>query len=167
MHRRTMPFLLWIALACAAGSSARGAERVIIGRVENVVMQDAGMKLKARIDTGAGVSSIHAQNLRVARASDGIERVKFDLKDENGKTTAVERKILEWAEIKSEGGKARVRRPVVTLDICLGGKRLEGRFNLTDRSRFLYPVLVGRNILKTGDFLIDPKRKFVEPPGCS
>ena len=142
-------------------------ERVIIGRVENVVMQDVGAQLKARIDTGAGVSSIDARNIRVEKASDGSERVKFDLTDDRGKATTVERKVMEWAEIKSEGGKARVRRPVVTLDICLGGRRLEGRFNLTDRSRYLYPVLVGRNILKTGDFLIDPKAKFLKPPGCS
>jgi hypothetical protein len=54
----------------------------------------------------------------------------------------------------------------VILDICLGGKRLEGRFNLADRELFLYPVLVGRNILRTGDFLIDPKGKFMEHPGC-
>jgi hypothetical protein len=52
------------------------------------------------------------------------------------------------------------------MDMCLAGKKLEGRFNLANRDDFLYPVLVGRNLLKTGDFLIDPKRKFVEEPGC-
>jgi hypothetical protein len=160
----------YLALALLGGvldpSRTHADERVIIGRVENVVMQDAGVKLKARIDTGAGVSSIDARNVRVEKAPDGSERVKFDLTDERGKAKTVERKVMEWAEIKSEGGKATVRRPVVTLDICLGGRRLEGRFNLTDRSRFLYPVLVGRNILKTGDFLIDPKGKFLKQPGC-
>ncbi|MGH8581020.1 MAG: RimK/LysX family protein [Gammaproteobacteria bacterium] len=73
---------------------------------------------------------------------------------------------MEWAEIKGKGTKQAVRRPVVRLDFCLGGKRLEGRINLTDRSMFLYPVLIGRNILKTGDFLIDPRKKFMQKPGC-
>ena len=95
------------------------------------------------------------------------ERVTFALTDDQGKTKNVERKIVEWTEIKSIATKTSTRRPVVILDVCLGGKRLEGRFNLADRSGFLYPVLVGRNILKTGDFLIDPKRKFMEHPGCS
>jgi hypothetical protein len=52
------------------------------------------------------------------------------------------------------------------MDICLGGKQIEGRVNLTDRSTFLYPVLLGRNILKAGDFLIDPERNFMEHPSC-
>ena len=168
----TRSTLVLVALCCATSIVAcdrtSAAERVIIGRVENVVMQDVGMKLKARIDSGAGVSSIDAKNIRVERAGDGSpERVTFELTDDRGRTKTVERRIVEWAEIKGKGTKATVRRPVVTLDICLGGKRLEGRFNLADRSQFLYPVLVGRNLLKTGDFLIDPKRKFMEHPGCS
>ncbi len=128
-------------------------------------MQDVGMKLKARIDTGAGISSIDAKIVEIKRATDGSgERVVFQIKDDDGEIKTVERKIVGWAEIKST--KQAVRRPVVRLDFCLGGKRLEGRINLADRSMFLYPVLIGRNILKTGDFLIDPRKKFMKKPGC-
>jgi hypothetical protein len=79
----------------------------------------------------------------------------------------VERTIVNWANIKSksaQGGYA--KRPVVMMDFCLGGRRIEGRVNLADRGTFIYPVLMGRNILKAGDFLIDPERKFMERPGC-
>ena len=164
--------LVAIGLGCAAGivacDPASSDERVIIGRVENVLMQDVGMQLKARIDSGAGVSSINAKILRVEAKEDGSgEQVTFELTDGRGRAKTVHRTIVKWAEIKGKGTNATIRRPIVILDICLGGKRLEGRFNLADRERFLYPVLVGRNILKTGDFLIDPKRKFMEHPGCS
>lgn len=165
------PVLLVLLVCCVTGifpcNAASANERVIIGRVENVMMQDVGMKLKARIDSGAGVSSIAAKILRVEPFEDGKgERVIFNLSNDVGETKSVRRKIVSWAEIKVKGSDARVRRPVVTLDICLGGKKLEGRFNLADREGFLYPVLVGRNILTTGDFLIDPKRTFMEHPGC-
>ena len=151
-------------LAC---NKASADERVIIGRVENVLMQDVGMKLKARIDTGAGVSSITARILRVEPIEGGKgERVTFNLTNDVGETKTIRRAVVSWAEIKVKGSTERVRRPVVTMDICLGGKKLEGRFNLADRKGFLYPVLVGRNILNTGDFLIDPKRTFMEHPGC-
>jgi hypothetical protein len=165
MKIRVCAALCWIGSLMAVDRIC-AEERVIIGRVENVVMQDVGMKVKARIDTGAGVSSIRAKVVKIDRRADG-ERITFALSDDQGRIQNVERKIVEWAEIKSMATKTSIRRPVVILDICLGGKRLEGRFNLADRSGFLYPVLVGRNILKTGDFLIDPKQKFTAHPGCA
>lgn len=140
----------------------------IIGRVEYVVMQDVGIKLKARIDTGAGVSSIDAKIIQFKPAAGGSgERVIFEIRDDAGNAKSIERKIVEWTEIKGKGTEKSSRRPVVILDFCLGGKRLEGRINLADRSGFIYPVLIGRNILKTGAFLIDPSKTFMQPPGCT
>ncbi len=160
--------IVWCMPVLLGGPPAWGAtDRVIIGRIEYVVMQDVGVRLKARIDTGAGVSSIDAKILEIKPAtSGGSERVVFQIRDDAGNMKTIERKVSAWTEIKGKGTTKAIRRPVVTLDICLGGKRLEGRVNLADRSQFLYPVLIGRNFLKTGDFLIDPKRTFIEPPGC-
>jgi hypothetical protein len=144
-------------------------ERVVIGRVENVVLDDVDMKLKARIDTGAGVSSMNAKILKIIKPDQpgGKERVRFELMRANGSTKTVERTIVEWANIKSKGAEGgHAKRPVVMMDFCLGGRRIEGRINLADRRTLLYPVLIGRNILKAGDFLIDPERKFMERPGC-
>lgn len=157
--------LVLVGSASAEERSACDKSVTIIGRLEYVVMQDVGMKLKARIDTGAGISSIDAKIVEIKPAADGSgEMVIFQIKDDEGKIKSIERTIVEWAEIK--GTKQAVRRPVVRLDFCLGGKRLEGRINLADRSMLLYPVLIGRNILKLGDFLIDPRKKFMKKPGC-
>ncbi|MGH8628080.1 MAG: RimK/LysX family protein, partial [Gammaproteobacteria bacterium] len=159
--------LVFVGSSSSEGRSACEKSAAIIGRVEYVVMEDVRMKLKARIDTGAGVSSIDAKIVEIKPVADGSgERVIFQIKDDEGKIKSIERTIVEWAEIKGKGTRRAVRRPVVRLDFCLGGKRLEGRINLTDRSMFLYPVLIGRNILKTGDFLIDPRKKFMRKPGC-
>ncbi len=163
---------LLLAASISAGAVTKAAPTAqaasIIGRVEYVVMQDVAIKLKARIDTGAGVSSIDAKILQIKPAAGGNgERVVFEIRDDAGNAKSVERKIVEWAEIKGKGTKKSSRRPVVILDFCLGGKRLEGRINLADRSGFIYPVLIGRNILKTGDFLIDPSKTFMRQPGCT
>jgi hypothetical protein len=49
-------------------------ERVVIGRVENVVLDDLDMKLKARVDTGAGVSSLNAKILKIIKPESQAER---------------------------------------------------------------------------------------------
>ncbi len=53
------------------------------------------------IDTGAGISSIDAKIVEIKRATDGSgEKVVFQIKDDEGKIKSIERKIVEWAEIK-------------------------------------------------------------------
>jgi hypothetical protein len=139
--------------------------RVILGRVENVVLRDFGVKLKARIDTGAGVSSVHAKILEIKKTDQG-ERVRFEIEDGDGSTKKLWREVVGWANIKVMNSDDRSRRPIVRLSICLGGKKLKGRVNLNDRGEFLYPMLIGRNLLNTGEFLVDPSRKFLVDPGC-
>lgn len=139
--------------------------RVIIGRVEWVVLQDVHLRMKARIDTGAGVSSLNAKILEIKQTPEG-ERVRFQVQDAEGMKKTLERPIEDWLNIKVMGSEERSRRPVIRMDICLGGKKLEGRVNLNDRSSYLYPVLIGRNLLKTGKFLVDPSSLYLQEPGC-
>jgi hypothetical protein len=169
--------LVLLALLSFASHAATGAPtasetaappekpRVVIGRIEFVVLQDIHVKLKARIDTGAGVSSVDAKILEVKQTPDG-ERVRFQIKDGRGGTKTLERDVVDWANIKVMGTDQKNRRPIVKMDVCLGGKKLEGRINLTDRSQFLYPVLIGRNLLNTGKFLVDPGATYLQEPGC-
>jgi hypothetical protein len=144
-------------------------QKIILGRVENVILQDSAIKLKARIDTGAGVSSLHADDLTIISADKmkGVPaRVNFRVRDASGRIVRLERDVVDWMRVKRKGDKGYIRRPVVMMDFCLAGKQIEARVNLANRSRFLYPLLVGRNLLKTGDFLIDPAQTFLTNPGC-
>ena len=54
-------------------------------------------------------------------------------------------------------------REAVRLEVEIGGKLVEGNFTLADRSHMTYPVLIGQNILRKGNFLIDPLLKEVKP----
>ncbi len=175
--------ILLSGLLCLLGSTAQGAPqtpempptprpaaapekpRVTLGRVEFIVLQDVHLRLKARIDTGAGVSSVHAKILEIKQTPEG-ERVRFQVEDAEGHKKILERPIVGWLNIKVMGREERNRRPIVRLDICIGGKKLEGRVNLNDRSNFLYPMLIGRNLLNTGKFLVDPSQLYMQEPGC-
>lgn len=154
--------------AMAASAANKGA-RPVIGAVEYVDLDDAGLVVKARIDTGAGLTSVNAEIVEVRPPENGKpERIAFRVVDESGKASekTLERTVVEWVNIKKKGSAGFIRRPVVRLDFCLGGKRIEARANLADRGEFLYPVLIGRNVLTTGGFLVDPGRKFMHAPKC-
>jgi hypothetical protein len=143
--------------------------RSIIGRVEKVYVEGAGITMTARIDTGAGVASVNAEIIEIKKPTtpNGAEIIVFKIEDENKVTKTIEREVIEWQNIKMKGAKGGfIKRPVVEMDLCIGGRKVRGRVNLAERDHFLYPLLVGRNILKAGDFLIDPAKKFVSKPVC-
>lgn len=110
--------------------------KTLIGQVERVTLSSKSGKrtVKARIDTGATLSSID---------------VKLAAKLKLGP-------ILEAKAIKSSHGSS--IRPVVEARATIGGRTIRGRFTVYDRKRMKYPVLIGRNILK-GKFIIDPSKK--------
>lgn len=153
--------------AAAKAAAAKPAKpRIILGRIEYIVLQDVHIKLKARIDTGAGLSSLHVKILEITKTPEGQERIRFQIADGQGGHKTLSRKIVDWANIKVMGSEERNRRPIVRLDVCIGGKQIEGRVTLSDREGFLYPMLIGRNLLNTGKFLVDPSAKYRREPGC-
>lgn len=137
----------------------------IIGRVEYASIHKHDMVFKSRIDTGAGVSSINATIEKVEKIGDR-EMVTFKVEDEMGNTKHLKLPVEEWINIKDKGKKGFVKRPAVIMDICVGGRMITGRVNLADRSQFLYPMLIGRNILKGGHFIIDPRQRFMKSSDC-
>lgn len=111
--------------------------RTIIGLTEKVIVFGTNgrkMDMVARIDTGATNSSI---DLKAAgRLELGpIKRTQL---------------------VKSASGKG--RRAIVSVKIKLDGKLLEDDFTVAERKHLTYPILIGQNILKKGDFLIDPNK---------
>ncbi len=53
-----------------------------------------------------------------------------------------------------------IRRPVVWMKIKLGDKEETIRVNLTDRSRFIYPLLLGRQAIVAFNGIVDPSVKY-------
>lgn len=149
--------------ACAA--SAEGPEPPRFGWVEHVAVDATGRALKAKLDTGARTSSLSALEVETFRDADGADRVRFRLEGPDGEPAeTLERPVSRWVRIKRHDMKPD-RRPVIELAVCLGDIRKTVEFSLADRTKFNYPVLLGRNFLK-GVAVVDARSTFTREPAC-
>lgn len=165
-------------MACAANAAVAAdnkpdvkpaqEELPVIGWVENVRLMDVDVVQKARIDTGAGLASIDATIVSITKSDKPSipDRVVFTVEDGKGKKKTLEKDIVKWINIKKKGSRGKTPRPVVKMEICIAGKKMNARVNLADRHGFLYPVLIGRNFLKMHHFLVDSKQSFTHDPDC-
>lgn len=127
----------------------KGREKAIMGWLESIYLKPWNKRLTAKLDTGAKTSSLHAK--KIERFSKGGEAwVRFTLDDLEGdqdQAIVVERPLVRTAYIKSHQREVS-KRDVVILTVCKNGKDHPVEFNLVDRSKFNYPVLLGRSFLK-------------------
>jgi hypothetical protein len=65
--------------------------------------------------------------------------------------------------IKASAAGKKVERPLVSAGVILAGKTFKLRVGVADRSQMRYSVIIGRDILRSGYFLIDPSRKSKKP----
>ena len=151
-------FLAVLAIFClGGGGTAEAADRVTIGLVEDVILLPWGVRIPARIDTGAATSSLDARELTI---NENI--AEFKLPEKYG-GLQLHLPIVDWKTIRS--AESRSRRPVVEIELCVGPKHLRARVNLNDRSRVKYPLILGRNVLQK-NFLVDCLKLHCAPPTC-
>lgn len=125
----------------------------IIGEVEPIYFLPMKTPFMARIDTGAENSSIDVSDMRVFER-EGQKWVGFDLVNKkSGEKTHFEKKIYRQTAIKRQGDHE--ERIVVLMTVKMGKEKIAAQFSLSDRSKFEYQVLIGRNILK-GRAIVDP-----------
>jgi hypothetical protein len=142
----------------ASGPSiGNSSEKLLVGETEDIMLLPWAVKLPARIDTGATLSSLDARDIRV---QDNVAEFVLD-KRYGGLRLRVP--IIDWVEVRSSA--AIERKPVVEIGICLGRKVIRTHATLGDRSHLKYPFLVGRNVLK-GNFLVDASRANEATPAC-
>lgn len=167
MRRRFAPFILVVLClphATFANEAADTRALEVFGWVERVELFDGALSVKAKLDTGAATSSLDAASIeRFER--DGKRWVRFVVVDpDTEKEQELERRVVRNVRIVRHNGQSQ-RRPVVMLDICFGPFHREIEFNLVDRSNFIYPVLLGRNVLQD-TALVDSGDTFVNYPDC-
>jgi|YelNatPaOPRAMG01_1025707.scaffolds.fasta_scaffold44608_2 hypothetical protein len=135
------------------------AEKVIIGEVEKITILPWGINIAARIDSGASISSIDVRDFVISG-----KRVKFRLPERAG-GQQLELPHLGWRMVKSAGAGGQ-RRPVVEMEICLGGKKIKTPVTLSNRSLMEYPMVVGRQAI-AGNFLIDVSQSNIHHSTCT
>ncbi len=128
------------------------AKEKIIGSTVQVFISNIpnGTPIEAKVDTGADISSIHADEWKV----------------NNGQVTFINKEIsqneitlpvLEQQAVKTSNGEVEYR-PVVSLNVKVNNIPMSDvMFNLNDRGTMTYSMLIGKNVLERGGFLIDPK----------
>ena len=151
-------------LPVKAGASTDLFEQHIIGWIENIEIHPENISLSAKIDTGADHSSLNVTN-PTEFLKDDKKWIRFSIPLKEAKAVTIERPILRFARIKRKGTPSQ-KRPVVLLDICLGTLyKKDVPVNLTDRTRFKYPMLIGRSFLK-GSAIVDSSLTFSQTPSC-
>lgn len=117
--------------------------------------------IKAKLDTGARTSSLHAFDIEVVgEGSD--ERVRFWLRPwQQSATDAVEVEcpIHDRRTVRSSSGHAE-ERIVVILDIRMLGHEFPAEVTLTNRDAMGFRMLIGRQALRRR-FAVDPARSFL------
>ena len=107
--------------------------KTVVGFYEDVYL--SGKLVRAKIDTGAGISSV----------------------DEDLAVLLKLGPVLGEAKVVSSHGSG--YRPVVMGSIEIAGRKLSARFNVVSRKSLRYPLLIGKNILRRG-FLVDSEKKL-------
>lgn len=135
---------------------------ITLGWREWVTLPAWGVEhVKAKVDTGARTSSLHAHDLtRLTR--DGVPWVRFSIhpwQESDRDAVPVEAPVLEDREIRSSNGEADLR-PVVVTDLVLAGRSSSVEVTLTQRDAMGFRMLIGREALR-GGFVVDPQASYL------
>ena len=114
--------------------------------------------IKAKIDTGAKTSALHADDIEFFTFK-GKKFVRFSIETEDGKKKHIESRFLDEREIKSSTGQKTIR-PVVKTTIRMGKSEFEIEITLINRDLMGFKMLIGREALN-GRFLINPARSYL------
>ncbi len=116
--------------------------------------------LKAKVDTGAKTSSLHAFDIKVV-TKNGIRYVKFKVHpiQKNEGIVVVCLAPLADQRIVSDSGGHKERRYVIQTQIQMGGLKKTIQLTLTNRQSMKYRMLIGREALK--QFYIDPSQSYL------
>jgi len=138
----------------------RDHEALDLGWCEHVALPELGLKLKAKIDTGARSCALHVTSMReVSFDDDGNVLMDVQLPDETGRARATRVAVVEYAYVKDSGGHSE-RRPVIETLLALGERVERVRVTLTDRGDMRFPMLVGRTAL-VATARVHPSRRYL------
>lgn len=139
-----------------------GHPALVVGWREWIHLPDLGVRMvKAKVDTGARTSSLHAENVRIMRRG-RRDTVMFTVHPRQRSRLGaieVEAPLLDQRWVKSSNGSQELR-PVVLTSIDVGGVRWEIELTLTRRDLMGFRMLLGRQALR-GHGMVDPARSFV------
>ncbi|WP_286979004.1 ATP-dependent zinc protease [Pseudomonas sp.] len=153
---------------------AVAADKSVYGLNEYTQLVNLNIEVAAKLDTGAKTASLSARDIKRFKR-DGETWVRFYLAIDDAHSNPIERPLARVSKIKRRSGdydpnekKTYTARPVIELDICMGEALRKIEVNLTDRSAFQYPLLIGSEALKRFGAMVDPSLKYAAgKPDCA
>ena len=136
----------------------------VVGLREWVALPDLGVVgLRAKIDTGASTSSLHATEIEPF-VRDGVEWVRFNA--HLGTLVQLrhrrcEAPLVAIKTIKSSNGHTQVRY-VIRTGLALGDRVWPVEFTLACRKSMRYRLLLGSKALIDGTLVVNPALKYVQ-----
>lgn len=165
-----------LSLSLVGTAHAAESDKKVHGLNEEVAIPELNVTLKAKLDTGAATASISAVNIERFKR-DGKPWVRFRLEETNaqGEKPVFEYPLDGVSKIKRRADDmenedeedSHAIRPRILLKLCMGNQLHEVEVNLTDRSAFRFPLLIGSKALKEFNAIVDPSLKYtIGKPSC-
>jgi hypothetical protein len=115
--------------------------------------------VKAKVDTGAKSSSLHAWDIAVDETSGVAGFNLHPLQDDESIVISATAPLVEHREVRSSNGEVEVR-PVIRTSALVLGRELEIELTLTSRDEMGFRMLLGRSAIRRR-FVVDPGRSFL------
>lgn len=132
----------------------------IVGRMAYVHLhRGIHNDIPAKIDTGADASAIDASIIRVNDKGE-LEYVLFRPGYNYYDGTLHTTKNFTIKVVKSSTGHVQIRY-TVRIPVYIESKKIIGTFTLTDRSKNMFPILIGAKLLRN-KFIVDVSCKYPE-----
>jgi hypothetical protein len=113
--------------------------------------------VKAKIDTGASISAIHSPFYDTI-IKNGVSHVIYKMLSSDAVFSTNRFSVVN---VTNSFGDTEIRYQV-PITIKLNNEYFESQFTLTDRKELQDKVLIGKNIIQVGNFLVDIKKAIQE-----
>ncbi len=136
-------------------------QKIILGWREWVHFPELGIsKIKAKVDTGARTSTLHAFKIKPFFEK-GVKKVAFSIHPLQRNQKRVVKCIAPVFDqrIVSDSGGHREQRYVIRTPAQMGSHRWIIELTLTNRDTMIFRMLLGRTALK-GKFVVDPVTSY-------
>lgn len=138
-------------------------KKQIIGWREWVTFPELGLdKIKAKIDTGARSSALHAYDIETFTSKHGKLKVRFSvhpIQRNNKLIIQCQADVFDQRIITSSSGQKELRTTIIA-NLNLGDAVWPIELTLTNRDTMGFRLLIGRTAIKR-KFLVDPQKSFL------